>query len=360
MIDGTTGELIVDPPDELTLARARARARSPSARAARPATAAGRAASPRDGVPVPSSANIEFPATSPAARECRRRRHRPLPIRVPARQTPRRIRSSEDEQYEVYRALLEGMAPGAGDRPDVRRRGGAARCRGRTVGQRRPSDRERAPAGGPLGLRAIRLSLARRELFRTQLRALLRAARHGSLRIMFPFVSGLEELREARALVAEAAAELEARGDGVAALPPIGVMIEIPSAARHRRPAGARGRLLHHRHERPDPVPASPSIAPMRACRGLYEPLHPGDAAHASASVVRAAARAAHAGVALRRDGVRSGAPAAAGRARPDRLQHEPGGDPGGRARCSRASDSREAGGWPRGSCDSPPWRIER
>jgi phosphoenolpyruvate-protein phosphotransferase (PTS system enzyme I) len=81
-----------------------------------------------------------------------------------------------------------------------------------------------------LGLRSIRLTLKRRELFRTQLRALIRAARHGRLRVLFPFVSGIEELREARAVLAEARAEIEARGEQPMPLS-IGVMIEVPSAA---------------------------------------------------------------------------------------------------------------------------------
>jgi len=68
-------------------------------------------------------------------------------------------------------------------------------------------------------------------LFKVQLRALLRASRHGQIRIIFPFVSGVEELREARAAVREAAAELAAKGEPVESLPPIGAMIEIPSAA---------------------------------------------------------------------------------------------------------------------------------
>ena len=63
-----------------------------------------------------------------------------------------------------------------------------------------------------------------------QLRALLRAARHGTLRIMFPFVSGVEQLRAARRMIAEAAADLARRGERVPPVP-IGVMIEIPAAA---------------------------------------------------------------------------------------------------------------------------------
>src|SRR5260221_7507 len=64
--------------------------------------------------------------------------------------------------------------------------------------------------GSRQGLRGLRLSLTRPELLRTQVRALLRASRHGSLRIMFPFVSGVEQLREARRIVTEAAADLSA------------------------------------------------------------------------------------------------------------------------------------------------------
>ena len=82
----------------------------------------------------------------------------------------------------------------------------------------------------PLGLRGIRLSLTMDEIFQAQLRALLRAARHGSLRIMFPFVSSVEELRAARESVAKAAAALRTRGIEVPRVP-TGVMIEVPSAA---------------------------------------------------------------------------------------------------------------------------------
>ena len=64
------------------------------------------------------------------------------------------------------------------------------------------ADEER---GSRQGLRGLRLSLTRPELFQAQLRALLRAARHGALRIMFPFVSGVEQLREARRMIADAA-----------------------------------------------------------------------------------------------------------------------------------------------------------
>src|SRR5919106_437219 len=65
---------------------------------------------------------------------------------------------------------------------------------------------------GHAGLRGIRFGLAQPAIFKTQLRAILRAAAHGSVRIMFPFVSSVHEVREAKALLAEGRAELAARG----------------------------------------------------------------------------------------------------------------------------------------------------
>src|SRR3954466_14669730 len=82
-----------------------------------------------------------------------------------------------------------------------------------------------------LGLRSIRLCLRERPLFKAQLRGLLRASTHGRMRIMFPMVSGVDELREAKAVLDEAKDEL--RGERVAfdEQVPVGVMVEMPSAA---------------------------------------------------------------------------------------------------------------------------------
>jgi phosphotransferase system enzyme I (PtsI) len=88
-------------------------------------------------------------------------------------------------------------------------------------------DHERAGHGG---LRGIRFGLAQPAIFKTQLRALLRAAEGTSLRIMFPFVSSLHEVRAARSLLAEARVELTRRGLETPDVP-IGIMIEVPSAA---------------------------------------------------------------------------------------------------------------------------------
>jgi phosphoenolpyruvate-protein phosphotransferase (PTS system enzyme I) len=82
-----------------------------------------------------------------------------------------------------------------------------------------------------LGWRGIRVSLGQPDVFKTQLRAVLRASAEGPVRIMFPMISGLEEVRAARAVVAECRAELAAEGYAMADHVPIGCMIEIPSAA---------------------------------------------------------------------------------------------------------------------------------
>ncbi|MDR0402187.1 MAG: phosphoenolpyruvate--protein phosphotransferase [Treponema sp.] len=81
-----------------------------------------------------------------------------------------------------------------------------------------------------LGLRGIRLCLKYQDLFLTQLRALLRAALHGDIRIMFPMISSLLEFRRAKELVARAAADLAAKGLEHRPDPPLGVMVETPAA----------------------------------------------------------------------------------------------------------------------------------
>ena len=82
-----------------------------------------------------------------------------------------------------------------------------------------------------LGYRAIRLCLGQKDLFKTQLRALLRAAHEHDLRIMFPMISSLEELRAAKAVLEECKAELKAEGLPCRTDVPVGIMIEIPAAA---------------------------------------------------------------------------------------------------------------------------------
>ncbi len=82
-----------------------------------------------------------------------------------------------------------------------------------------------------LGLRALRLCMQHRDMFKTQLRALLRASAFGKIKIMFPLVSGVQELRQVKTLVREIRLELDAQGVAYNKELQIGIMIEVPSAA---------------------------------------------------------------------------------------------------------------------------------
>jgi len=82
-----------------------------------------------------------------------------------------------------------------------------------------------------LGYRAIRICLDRKELFQTQLRAILKASAYGKIKIMFPMISGVDELRGAKQAVREAMESLEAQGIGFDKTVAVGTMIEVPSAA---------------------------------------------------------------------------------------------------------------------------------
>jgi phosphoenolpyruvate-protein phosphotransferase (PTS system enzyme I) len=127
---------------------------------------------------------------------------------------------TEEEHYQNYRRILEALAP----RPVTIRTfdlGGDKLPAGMRIHAENPA----------LGLRAIRYCLRQPELFRAQLRALLRASVHGNLKIMFPMISGVAELRAARKALDDARAELEREGVPMKAQIPTGIMIELPSAA---------------------------------------------------------------------------------------------------------------------------------
>lgn len=128
---------------------------------------------------------------------------------------------SEEEQYEAYKAVLEGM----NGKPIVIRTldiGGDKELKYFKM------DEEMNPF---LGYRAIRLCLDRKDIFKTQLRALYRASVHGKLRIMFPMISSLEELLKAKETIKEVLAEMDTQGIEYAKDVEVGMMIEIPSAA---------------------------------------------------------------------------------------------------------------------------------
>ena len=128
---------------------------------------------------------------------------------------------SEAEQTETYRRLAERMAP----RPLVIRTLDLG-------GDKLSYVLHTIPEMNPfLGWRAIRLSLAHKALFRSQLRAILRTSAVGNVRVMFPMISSMEELREAKDVLEEARIELRDQGVAFDEDCPVGAMIEVPSAA---------------------------------------------------------------------------------------------------------------------------------
>ncbi|MCG8480736.1 MAG: phosphoenolpyruvate--protein phosphotransferase [Spirochaetales bacterium] len=127
---------------------------------------------------------------------------------------------SEEQQYHIYRSVVMSHR---GKPVDLRTAdlGGDKLMQGRV-------DREDNPF---LGVRGIRFSLANREMFGEQLRAMLRAGHGADLGIMIPMVSGVEELLDAKEEIRRAAAQLAARGVAHNTRPRVGAMIELPSAA---------------------------------------------------------------------------------------------------------------------------------
>ncbi|MCM3785635.1 phosphoenolpyruvate--protein phosphotransferase [Neobacillus mesonae] len=128
---------------------------------------------------------------------------------------------SEDVQYNAYKTVLEKME----GKPVV--------VRTLDIG----GDKELPYLDLPkemnpfLGFRAVRLCLDRQDIFRTQLRALLRASVHGNLRIMFPMIATLGEFREAKAILLEEKEKLVSEGTSVSDSIQLGIMVEIPSTA---------------------------------------------------------------------------------------------------------------------------------
>ncbi len=127
---------------------------------------------------------------------------------------------TEEELFEDYRSVAQMMRP--------------KRVTIRTLdigGDKFASHLEYAPGINPaLGLRAIRFCLKERTIFRTQLRAILRASAYGQVRLMFPLISGIQEVTDARRILAEVQEELAREGHPFQPDMPVGLMIEVPSA----------------------------------------------------------------------------------------------------------------------------------
>jgi phosphotransferase system enzyme I (PtsI) len=219
LVDGSDGLLIVDPAQE-TIAhyaeiesrRAKVTARLKELRTTRSTT--------RDGHHIVLSANIELPQDV-AAVAANGAEGIGL-YRTEFLYLNRSTLPTEHEQFETYRKVAERVRPD----PLIIRTfdlGGDKLAPG-TV----DITDELNPF---LGWRAIRLCLENIDIFKTQLRAVVRASAVGNIKIMFPMISGLEELRRAKAVLAECREELRRSGVPMAEKIDIGAMIEIPSAA---------------------------------------------------------------------------------------------------------------------------------
>jgi phosphotransferase system enzyme I (PtsI) len=218
VVDGVHGQVAVTPSDAL-IADTHARAGRFSDVARHRREARDRPIRTKCGVTVELRANIELPSEAEVALEQGARGiglYRTEFLYLDRTEPP-----SEDEQYETYRRVVETLAP----LPVTLRTFDIGGDKFASVFQV-PS--EMNPA---LGLRAVRLGLARPDIFLTQLRAMVRASVHGKMRIMVPMIASLRELRDVRALFDRAVVDVDAAGQPRAVEIPLGMMVEVPSAA---------------------------------------------------------------------------------------------------------------------------------
>lgn len=218
IIDGESGEVVINPTEEICESfmerrrRVKLQEREVMKYASLPAET-------RDGVRIHLQANIEMVEEIPSAKS-----HGAEGIglyRTEILYLNRKDLPKEEEHYQTYRKLVENISPGVATirTLDI---GGDKFLSGYSIGN------EVNPA---MGLRAIRFSIKETDIFKTQLRGILRASVHGKLRVLFPMISGIEEIRKAKAILEEVKKEF------IRAKVPfdrgikIGAMIEIPSAS---------------------------------------------------------------------------------------------------------------------------------
>ena len=218
IIDGSMGIVIVDP-DEETLNRYRLEEVKLKGVAARFLVVKDLPAITRDGKTIEISANIEFPEEVPSVKL-----HGAEGIglyRTEFFYMNRKDVPSEEDHYEAYKYVAEEMKPYS---VIIR----TLDLGGDKFLSQFQIPHEMAPF---LGWRAIRFCLAQPDVFKLQLRAILRASVHGNLKLMYPMISGVEELRQANGLLEEAKNELRQKGLPFNDDIEVGAMIEVPSAA---------------------------------------------------------------------------------------------------------------------------------
>src|SRR5687767_4876919 len=217
ILDGTSGVLIINP-SAAQLAKYRERRAREDADAIELQLLATADSVTLDGHWVTLRANVDLPEEAEYA--ARSGAEGVGLMRTEFLVVGRATMPDEEEQYQAYKHVVEAF----GGRPVVIRTFDVG-------GDKLPVGGFASDANPFLGWRAIRMCLDEPEIFKTQLRALLRAAMHGDVRIMFPLIITLDEVQQAKHLLNEAAAELDARGVEYRHNLPLGVMVETPAAA---------------------------------------------------------------------------------------------------------------------------------
>lgn len=218
IVDGSMGIVIVDP-DEQTLREYRKEEEKLRSVTQGFLSAKDLSAVTLDGKEVEINANIEFPEEVPAVKQ-----HGAEGIglyRTEFFYMNRKDLPTEEEHYQAYKYVAKEMKP----HPVIIR---TLDLGGDKFLSQFQIPHEMQPF---LGWRAIRFCLARPDIFKLQLRAILRASVHGNLKLMYPMISGVEELQQAKKILEEAKQELKAKkipyNDDIK----VGAMIEVPSAA---------------------------------------------------------------------------------------------------------------------------------
>ncbi len=217
IVDGDRGKVIINP-DQETLLSYQERLERRESLSARLAELRDLPAETADGVRIRLNANIEFPHETIS---CLQRGadgiglYRTEFLFLASDEEP-----TEEDHYEAYSQVVQEM----NGRPVVIR---TLDLGADKMGKRPLAEQEHNPF---LGLRSIRLSLRNLDLFRPQLRAILRAAVHGDIRVMFPLITTIGELRQARMLLKVVAEDLKVAGVPYRSDIPVGMMVEVPAA----------------------------------------------------------------------------------------------------------------------------------